>query len=121
MSNLPAPLTPIECDLRRDRSFMHVVYLNLEAIKRAEREQSKPTRHDAIRRATPAWLSQTQKQDIEGIYGSARLITESTGVLHHVDHIVPLNGREVCGLHVAWNLRVIPWQDNLRKSNRVLP
>jgi hypothetical protein len=120
MSDLPKPLTPIECDLRRDQSFMHVIHLNLEAIKDVQRGKVKPTHQSAIRRATPPWLSAAQKQDIEGIYASARLITKSTGVLHHVDHIIPLNGRNVCGLHVAWNLRVIPWQDNLRKSNRVL-
>lgn len=66
------------------------------------------------RQAMPAWAD---KKAIEAIYRRAVLLTKSTGVPHEVDHIIPLKGRNVCGLHCEANLRVITKQENRRKSN----
>lgn len=67
------------------------------------------------RKAMPAWA---HAGEIKAVYEAARLATQATGQEHHVDHIVPLAGALVCGLHVAANLQVIPAAGNLKKSNK---
>ena len=67
---------------------------------------------------TPPWLTQEHHDQITSIYAERERITQETGIEHHVDHILPLQGKNVCGLHVPWNLRVITATDNLRKSNK---
>jgi 5-methylcytosine-specific restriction endonuclease McrA len=57
---------------------------------------------------------------IEQAYELAKLRTEMFGFQWHVDHIIPLKGKKVSGLHVPTNLQVIPWQENLRKGSRLL-
>lgn len=70
------------------------------------------------RQATPAWACQ---EAINAFYAQAAELTKSTGVQHHVDHVVPLQSRLVCGLHVEFNLAVLPRFDNQSKSNRWWP
>lgn len=63
-------------------------------------------------RRIPPWAD---LKAIDQIYRDCRRISKETGIKHHVDHIVPLKGRTVSGLHVAENLQIIPAIDNLRK------
>lgn len=65
---------------------------------------------------TPPWLTKEMRDQILDCYASAALLSELTGVDFHVDHIVPLRGKLVSGLHVPWNLRVITAAENLRKG-----
>ena len=70
-----------------------------------------------------AQLQRTPKWDINSNliiakYQLAAMFTRETGVPHHVDHIIPLQGKNVSGLHVFSNLRVIPGVDNVKKSNK---
>lgn len=70
-----------------------------------------------VQQAKPKWLTDDHLFMIEEIYELRDLRSELTGVVHHVDHIVPLRGQNCCGLHVPWNLQVLPAQENLKKSN----
>jgi len=74
-------------------------------------------RRKVIVRATPDWLSSSHKQKIENFYWLAQDLRATSGETYHVDHIVPLQGKNVCGLHVPWNLQVLPADLNLQKGN----
>jgi hypothetical protein len=71
----------------------------------------------AKRNAVPKWINEELKQEIQKFYVEARLKTRDTGTKYEVDHIVPLMGKNVCGLHVPWNLRVITQFENRSKQN----
>jgi hypothetical protein len=67
--------------------------------------------------ATPPWLTKAHGKAIQIVYSLARECEVLTGDKYHVDHVVPLQGDNVCGLHVPWNLQVLPSDLNLSKSN----
>ena len=77
------------------------------------------TRRAARKRAQPSWLTEGDLKEILSMYEMAFRLERETGIKHHVDHIVPLRGKYVSGLHVPWNLRVVTASDNLRKSNKL--
>jgi hypothetical protein len=68
--------------------------------------------------ATPVWAD---FDEIRKVYAQAERLSIATGVLHNVDHVIPLNHPRVCGLHVAANLRAIPAKPNMSKSNHWCP
>jgi len=72
----------------------------------------KALRKAAVLRATPPWLTESQRAEIRNIY-------ETCPKGFHVDHIHPLSGKNSCGLHVPWNLQHLPAEANLKKSNKV--
>jgi hypothetical protein len=72
-------------------------------------------------RAVPPWLSETHKYQIQLMSELARNLEKETGAKYHVDHIHPLKHENLCGLHVPWNLQVIPESENISKSNKFIP
>jgi hypothetical protein len=75
-------------------------------------------RRRRFRDATPKWLSEEQRMEIRLKYRLAIEMSRATGIRYAVDHEVPIQGEDVCGLHVPWNLRVITQEENLKKSNK---
>lgn len=63
---------------------------------------------------TPPWANVSE---IEDLYALSRRLTADTGVVHEVDHVIPLHGRKVSGLHVAENVRILRKKENNRKVN----
>lgn len=68
--------------------------------------------------AFPSWAD-NEKIKVE--YALATWCSKVMGEKYHVDHIVPLQSKKVCGLHVHANLQVLPAIENIKKGNRVWP
>lgn len=92
-------------------SFMH----NRPAPPRPSPEPE--THREALQRALPSWAD---VDAIRAIYRQAAAVSLATGIPHSVDHIVPLRGADVCGLHVEFNLRIITRSENSAKCNRLI-
>lgn len=75
-------------------------------------------RRAAKMRATPPWANLAR---IEAIYAECARISRETGIVHHVDHIYPLKGKTMCGLHVENNLQILTGAENQSKGNRPPP
>lgn len=88
------------------RNNLHI-YAKIKAKRKAEQ----------LKR-TPVWLSPDDKWMIEQAYELAALRTKTFGFSWHVDHVIPLQGKTVSGLHTPYNLQVIPGVENIRKGNR---
>lgn len=73
------------------------------------------TRRALKKQAQPMWVNSS---DLLRIYGQAKRLSDMIGIVYHVDHIVPLQSESVCGLHVPWNLQIIPAWQNLQKQNK---
>ena len=83
-----------------------------------DKNRAKEARRRASKlNATPSWLTGEQKAHINRTYKLAQMMQDITGDKYHVDHIVPLQGKNVCGLHVPQNLQVLRADLNLSKSN----
>lgn len=62
---------------------------------------------------------QTPKCLLPAIYKELKKVYLNRPEGHHVDHIIPIKGKDVCGLHVPWNLQYLQAVENMKKGNRV--
>lgn len=103
--------------LAKVRKSRKIKYLS----KRDEYIARAVLRKAAKLQATPRWLHGDHKKEMADFYKAAKMFQLYTGTEYHVDHIVPLQGETVCGLHVPWNLQLLPWDENLSKQHRYWP
>jgi 5-methylcytosine-specific restriction endonuclease McrA len=68
--------------------------------------------------ATPPWLTKKHLSEIQKWYKLAKDLQHLSEEPLEVDHIVPLQGKNVCGLHVPWNLQILPKSENISKGNK---
>ena len=72
------------------------------------------------KKQTPKWLTILDQLKIIQFYKERDRLNKLTGINFHVDHMVPLQGKTVSGLHVPWNLQILTSVENVRKSNKLL-
>ena len=73
--------------------------------------------YQGTHRAGNAVLAWSELDAIQQVYRISAELTESTGIQHNVDHDIPLNGKNVSGLHVLANLKILTAEENVAKSN----
>lgn len=97
--------------------FIQIKSLNdfIEAKSPVTNHANEARRRARKVRAMPAWANRAA---IRAIYVEAKKRIKDTGESWHVDHVIPLAGKNVCGLHVHHNLQIILGIDNMRKSNK---
>ncbi len=97
--------------------------LSLKKHRSKPESKVKNAARQSIRRAikenaTPKWLTAEQLEWMRLYYQTASMFTEATGQNFEVDHIEPLRGKDICGLHVPWNLQLMVDSANRQKGNR---
>jgi hypothetical protein len=75
-------------------------------------------RKKVVKQRTPKWLTAFDRLKIRCTYQLAAMYTRENGEAWHVDHVIPLQGALVSGLHVPTNLRVLRGLDNIKKKNQ---
>jgi len=110
---------------KRQAASKKYALLNKERLKQKAKEYQKKNPHiyraigsfrrARLRNATPPWITLQMREDIKSLHAQAELLELQAGIQFDVDHIVQLDGKTVCGLHVPWNLRLLKHSDNISR------
>lgn len=101
-----------------ERDHKNASWRKFASNNRDSRNYYESLRRASKLRRTPTWAD---KKKIREIYKSCSELTKASGIEYHVDHIIPLRGETVSGLHVEYNLQILPKYLNLMKSNSYPP
>jgi hypothetical protein len=85
-----------------------------QALDRGRRAVWTAARRAKLAQRMAKWAD---AKKIAAFYAEAARLTRETGIQHDVDHIIPLHGEAVSGLHVETNLQVLPATANRAKKN----
>ena len=122
----PEPLPEMEVRLDYIKEVIHQKQgssskISSEELRKAflAHKKSEDNAKTAKLNATPKWLTDEQLTQIRDLYIMAKEMTKATGIEYVVDHIMPLQGETLSGLHVPWNLQIITDHQNTQKHNKV--
>lgn len=103
-----------KAEIRKQQNEYNKIYVKNNRSKYNAKIRNRQIK---ILKATPIWAN---KIKIEEFYKQAEKLEKETGNRYHVDHIVPIKGKEVCGLHNEFNLQVILATENRKKGNKLV-
>ncbi len=114
-----------ERKITKDRAYREENKEKIAGYQKVYYQANKPKylenffrRKSAKLKASPPWLSQEHLDEISYIYSLRQEVNSLSDYEYEVDHIIPLQGKVVCGLHVPWNLQLLPKEENRAKSNK---
>jgi hypothetical protein len=94
-------------------------YCSIYMKKYPERKNARTAKRRAAKlQRIPKWLTKSEWIEIKWAYALAKQITKETGISHVVDHIIPLQGENISGLHCPQNLQIISAKENNQKQNK---